>query len=292
VTSPWDAYGLRFIPSIYGMSARVNTGQDLTQAPWGGPYWVSLVTSGVGYLTFVLFLIGAGGLVRLAMGRKASPLHFVLGWVGLFGGYLLIRVNMMAAQYILPVAPAIAIIAACGFASVRKKLASIAPPAPAMAGVVVIAALALSCQVLQNRQLLSNLRGGSLRTELLPVQQVIGQWYSRCVPPDARVFPAPYTYIPPEITAVWFRSQGYEALRQFRPNLVMVRTYEEKFYLQAPELTSPTVMETGDDAMKFYKIVLRSDEYVAGPQFDIYRAYLTPDLAKVVAGRGPDCLHP
>jgi 4-amino-4-deoxy-L-arabinose transferase-like glycosyltransferase len=294
LTSPWAAYHLRFFPELYNMSAYVKFGHGM-EAPWGGPYWFKLMMDGAGFIAVILFLIGAAALIGSLVRRKDRhtmlPLLVVLGWVALFGGYLLTRVNLIHDQYMIPLIPGIIVLAALGLKFVQTRIASGATERLAFAAAALIAFVAVSLQVVQNRSVYAAARR-DLVTSLTPDNQLIGRWYSRCVPNDARIFPAPYTYIPPDIPAVWFRTQGYNALENFKPNLIMVQMSDAKLFIETPELTSATVLGTASDTSRFYKIVLQSGDYVAGPQFGDNRAYLTPDLARALAERGPECLHP
>jgi len=294
VTSPWAAYHLRFFPDVYTMSMYVNFGHG-AQAPWGGPYWFRMFTQEVGSIGFALFMVGAVALVYLlavAKDRKFLPLLFVFAWVMFFEIYLFSRVNLVHEQYAMPVIPAFIIIAAFGLMIVRTRVASRAGARRAYAAVAAIIVAALALQGFQNIWLYTYLGNSSLTTSLSPENQVIGRWYTECVPVDARVFPAPYSYVPPAIEAVWFRTQGYQAFMQFNPNLVMVSLRDAKTFLEAPELTSAAVLGVAEDTAQFYRIVTRSDAFVTGPQFEGNRVYLTPELAKAVAARGPKCLHP
>jgi 4-amino-4-deoxy-L-arabinose transferase-like glycosyltransferase len=295
LTSPWSAYHLRFFPDVYGMSVYINFGHG-TKALWAGPHWFRMIIDGMGLITFILSLVGAVGIVGSVLGRrdwqKLSPFLVVLGWVVLFGGYLLLRVNLVHHQYAMPLIPGIIVLAAAGLMVIRTTVAFRVAERPAFAGVVLIAVAALSLQFFQNTAVYARGKQDGLTTSLTLDNQIIGQWYSRCVPRDARIFPAPYTYIPPDISEVWFRTQGYSALEQFKPNLIMVEMANAKVFMETPELTSASVQGTADDISRFYKVVLHSTDYVAGPQFGGNRVYLTPGLAKVLAERGPECLHP
>jgi 4-amino-4-deoxy-L-arabinose transferase-like glycosyltransferase len=295
LTSPWAVYRLRFFPDVYGMSVYISFGHG-TKAPWGGPHWFKMIVDGMGLITFILSLVGAVGIVGSLFGgrkdrQKLLPLLVVLGWVVLFGGYLLLRVNLVHQQYAMPLIAGIVVLSAAGLMVLRTIVGSVAEK-PAFAGAVLIAVAGLSLQFFQNTGVYAAARREGLTTSLTPDNQIIGQWYSRCIPKDARIFPAPYTYIPPEISEVWFRTQGYDALMQFKPNLIMVEIANAKMFMETPELTSASVQGTADDTSRFYKIVLQSTDYVAGPQFGGNRVYLTPDLAKVLAERSAECLLP
>jgi 4-amino-4-deoxy-L-arabinose transferase-like glycosyltransferase len=293
--SPWSVlYHLRFFPDILLMASYVNFGHG-AKAEWFGFGWLNILTSDDlgGPWVSALSLIGsvtiAASLLRTKVSRTSLAFAVVLGWVIIWTGYLIARVNLAKSYYMLPMVPAYIMLAAFGLWAIRLVLTRWFGGSIGLIGGVTLAGLVLVSSGWHNVAALTDFRHNVLPTGRSAENQALGDWFLRCVPAETRTFPGPYSFTPPEIRDIWLQTQGYYAMNYFRPEVIVFRKDDITLYLGNTDNLSTNVTGTTSDIVQFYHIVIRSGAWQQGPEFGQYVVYATPLMATTIAGKGPGC---
>jgi hypothetical protein len=220
-----------------------------------------------------------------------APLVFMAGWVLIFVGFLVARVNIPHTEYLLPAAPAIAILAAAGVAGFRTFFAPLVGARAATVVAAAVAIVALGVQIPQNVHAFAAYRATHLRLALPPEKVMMGDWMLRCVPHDTRVMAAAYSYVPPQFaTAFLFTDHGYYSyFKQFGPDLVILDKELIAFWAGKVENVTTDVVGTTADIKRYYDVVAHTAEWRQGPAFGQFEIFLSPALAGRIAAQ-PGCL--
>jgi len=295
LTSPWSTYQLRFFPDLISMYKYVNFGHGF-KADWYGFRWLDLLASanGVGAGAVVLAVFGSTALILGVFKGKFHdvnlPFAFVLSSVLIYSVFLISHVNIVEPRYWLPVAPAVGLLAAFGLFKIQKALTFILRESRARLATAGIASLILIVHIWQSLEVFALQRDKHyLPRELSTENKKLGDWFVHCVSAEARVFPAPTSYIPPHIKDMWLATEGYAALKSYKPDVIVLRPKDIELWLGPTDNFSTNVLGTTDDTVRFYKIVITSGEWKRGPTFGEYQVYLTPALAASLTNRGADC---
>ena len=281
VTSPWALYKLQFFPNLYVMNAYVNFGHG-TKAPWFGYQWLEMLSTGtlVGAAAAILALIGAATLAyrwaNSGLRGAGFALILVLAWTLLYLIFMITRVNIAKSYYLLPVVPAVLLLSAVGLSAVPVLLRTSARRATAAMGVA--AMIVIAAHAWQSVPILEAYRHTDLRRELEPEKKAMGEWLERCVPTDAKITAAAYSYVPPRFAkAQLFTDQGsYVAFAEFQPDIVILNRNDIAFFSGSLENSLTNLLGNTADKVRYYQTVAHSGEWRRGPEFGDFLFFVNP----------------
>jgi len=128
LTSPWAAWRLAFVPSVYTMGAYVNFGHGVKADVYGLRWLTTLAEPKViGPAAAALALAGLAAVTwqwKCAHFRLwQAPLAILAAWAVFFAAFLILRVNLAKDYYLFPMIPATIVLAGAGIAKLREWLA-------------------------------------------------------------------------------------------------------------------------------------------------------------------------
>lgn len=161
-------------------------------------------------------------------GRGFKPVHVVALWAVLYFSFLAVQVKMVMDHYLLPVLPALAVLAAApvGALARSQKLGRAARPLAraVFCGVVLWLAFFSVPAIL-------DLHSRTWARELNKPTIEAGKWLAANYSPDCRVLSDAYGYIPASFKAGQITWRGnFEEAGRFKPDLIITtRAIEKRF---------------------------------------------------------------
>ena len=279
VTSPWALYKLQFFPNLYVMNSYVNFGHG-TKAAWQGPQWLEVLAGSfvVGAAAAILALVGAAALVYRwgTSGFRSSkfPLILILGWTLLYLTFMVVRVNVVKSYYLLPVVPSVILLSAVGLCAVPTLLRVSAERAAAV--MTAVAFVGIAAHAWQGFDILRSYRQADLHREIEPEKKAMGEWLNRCVPVEAKIMAAAYSYVPPRFTRVHLHTdQGsFAALAEFQPDVVILNRQDIAFFSGSLENSLTNLFGNTNDKLRYFESVAHSTEWRSGPIFGDFEFFL------------------
>jgi 4-amino-4-deoxy-L-arabinose transferase-like glycosyltransferase len=282
VSSPWLMYGGQFVLEIYIRSGTVSAGD------WFGFKWLPVLFSDRLYVCYGIgaLAIFGGMLVFVRLCRRDFrspylPFMFVLGFAAVFMTLLVARINRMTVLYAIPIVPPFALLAAYGIYEIRSRIALWFGTRSAIAGA---AALAASLAVIQVSQGTARLLSyPNLVTALAPHNQMLSDWYLRCVPADAKMLVASYTYAPPRYEKVVL-AEGYSYLAELDPDIVVINLEDVERISKDAARSGANVDYVVSNRTRYYEAVMHAGAWHAGPVFGHMAVYWKTGSPKVMDG--------
>jgi hypothetical protein len=280
-SSPWLLWHLQFLRSLYSRNRFAGTGEHF------GIKWLWMLF-GVGgdeqmYVAHAVGALSIAGVALLvvALARRGwrgavLPLVLVLGFALIFLTLLVAKINRATVLYALPLVHCLVLLAAYGLHELRKLLAGWMGESRAAAGVAVLAALLAATQAWQGVGILK--KYDNLVVALTPANQQLGEWYARCVPPQARILSASYTYVPPMFKNL-ILGEDYSYFVRAAPDIVTANLEDAAATARDEVAASGQPGYVVSERARFYNEIARSDVWVPGPQFGTNRVYVKAGYA-------------
>jgi len=276
LTSPWVFSHLEFFRELYLRSGTVGEGEHF------GLRWLAMVfgingfrTDFLFYSTSILALLGSIFLLAdFARGQRDGArlgLLFMLAFVLIFLGLLVTAVNWVISNYAIPVVAPLVLLAAFGLTRLPPALTPWLSPARAKIAVAVLAALAIAAQIWDGASLL--LQYPTLVVALSDENRLLGDWFSRCVPVGTRILAVPYSYVPPPFDN-YVMAEGYWYLDWVKPQIVTTEARRIAEAAQEERRLASLPNYTRSDLARFYDVVLRSPQWVAGPKIGSFQIHM------------------
>jgi hypothetical protein len=280
-SSPWLLWHLQFLRSLYSRNSMTGVGGHF------GFKWLEMLFGLAGHeQMYVAYAVGAASifglaLLALALARRGLrgavlPLLFVLGFALIFLGLLVTKINRATVLYALPLVPCLVLFAAYGLHELRTSLARRLGERRAAASVALLAALLM---VMQAWQGLAILKGyDNLVVALTPANRQLGEWYVRCAPPQARIFSASYTYVPPALANAMI-GEDYSYYLRAAPDIVTVNVEDMAATAREEAAAAGQPGYVPSERARFYSEIGRPGAWMAGPQFGRNRVYVKAGYA-------------
>jgi 4-amino-4-deoxy-L-arabinose transferase-like glycosyltransferase len=274
LSSPWLLYHLQFVPNLYQRSDIVSAGA------WYGFRWLAMIfgigpdhpTYFLAHALGVLSVLGSLWLLIAAARRGIAvylPFLFLLAFTVIFVGLLVIKVNFVTSLYPLPVMPPMILLAAFGLHQIRAVLPRWLEPRKAAAGAMALAGLLILDQIWDGGGQL--IQYPLLVTTMSPANRKLGDWMERCVPANAKILSAAYSYVPLKIASVainWGPDMRY--LVSEAPDLVTINL-DDAASAAKDRAAGQAAPESGRD--RFYDAVLKSGAWRPGPSFAPFQVF-------------------
>jgi hypothetical protein len=275
-SSPWLLWRLPFLRELYSRNSMVGAGEHF------GFEWLQMLF-GLGrheqmYVAYAVgaFSVAGVALMTVALARRGwrgttPPLSFVLGFALIFLALLVIKINRATVLYALPLVPCLVLFAAYGLHELRKLFARRVGESRAAAAIALLAVLLVAAQAWQGVRILK--KYDNLVVALTPANKQLGEWYARCVPPQARVFTASYTYVPPMFKDLVV-GESYSYFVRAAPDIVTVSLEFEAATARDEAAAAALPGYVPSDQARFYSEMARPRAWVPGPQFGQHRVYV------------------
>jgi hypothetical protein len=218
----------------------------------------------------------AVALARRGLRGAALPLLFVFGFALIFLTLLVTRINRATVLYALPLVPCLVLLAAYGLHELRKLFARKVGESRAAAGVALLAVLLVAAQAWQGVKLLS--KYDNLVVALTPANKQLGEWYTRCVPPQARIFTASYTYVPPVFKHA-VMGEDYSYYVQAAPDVATINLEDAAVTARDEAAAARQPGYVPSERARFYSEIARPGAWVPGPLFGHNRVYVKAGYA-------------
>jgi 4-amino-4-deoxy-L-arabinose transferase-like glycosyltransferase len=278
LTSPWLVYHLQFVGQIYLRSAIAGGGQHV------GLRWLAILFGYFGndplfvsYATGGLSLVGVGillvALARRDLRMRHLPWLFVLAFAAIFLGLLVAKINFMTTLYLLPLVPALVLLAAFALHEIGRVLPRWLEGRRAVLATAVLAGLFLLAQIGDGGAQL--LQYPLLVKELSPQNRQLGDWLVRCVPADTSLLAAAYSYAPPQIRNVVVSMGGdYVYYKIANPDVVTIDRQEAANTIRDEEKTANAPGHVPSGPGRYYQMILKSGAWRPGPVFGPFQVYV------------------
>lgn len=279
LTSPWLLYHLQFVPNLYQRTDIVGAGawygfgwlrMIFGIGPQNPPYFVNHAIGALSILGCALLLVAVG---RRKVRAADLPFLFVFGFTVIFITLLIAKINFVTTLYVLPVVPALVLLAAFALHEIRGALPRWPDRRKAAIGAVTLTVAMAAFQVWQGGSQL--LQYPLLVTALTPANQKLGDWLARCVPADARVLAAAYSYVPPNIATMavnW--GPDYRYLASNNPDMVTINLEDVALAAEDERKRAANPGYVPSGRSRYYDIILHSGAWQPGPTFAPYRVYV------------------
>lgn len=266
-TSPWMAWRFPFVRNIYLRNDLVALGGTF------GWRWFDFLLSDATYaahLTAAMALVGAAlvlfALLRRDFRKPVTATAIILAFALIFLYLLVAKINRATVIYGLPLIPLIALLAAFAL----HEIARLAAPRWRVAGAAVLAVIVAVPQIAQGWAMMKTYP--NLVTALSPDNQALSAWFLRCIPRNARILTASYSYVPPEFPNS-LTAEGTFYYGQVHPNVVTVNLQVMGETLAAAK-TGPVRPEMGQ--LQYYDMLMHAPEWKQGPTIGRFRIYVKP----------------
>jgi hypothetical protein len=166
------------------------------------------------------------------------------------------------------------LLSAVGLSAVPVLLRTSAQRATAAMGVA--AMIVIAAHAWQSVPILESYRHTDLRRELAPEKKAMGDWLDRCVPVEAKIMAAAYSYVPPRFTRVHLHTdQGsFAALAEFQPDVVILNRQDIAFFSGSLENSLTNLFGNTNDKLRYFESVAHSTEWRSGPIFGDFEFFL------------------
>jgi len=200
----------------------------------------------------------------------------VLGFALIFLALLVTKINRATVIYGLPLIPCLVLLAAYALHELRDLLARKVGKNQAAAAVALLAVLLVAAQAWQGMGILK--KYDHLVVALTPANQQLGEWYTRCAPPQARILSASYTYVPPMFKSLLI-GESYSYFVRAAPDIVTINLLLESDTARDEAAAARLPGHVPSDQARFYSEIARPGTWVAGPQFGQNRVYVKAGYA-------------
>lgn len=279
-SSPWLLWHLQFLRSLYSRNSMAGAGGHF------GFKWIEMLFGTAGYeQMYVAYAVGAVSILGLillgvALARRGLrgavlPLLFVLGFALIFLALLMTKINRATVLYALPLVPCLVLFAAYGLHELRRLLARIVGEGRAAAGIALLAVLLVAAQAWQGVSILK--KYDNLVVALTPANRQLGEWYTRCAPPQARIFSASYTYVPPVFRNLVL-GEDFSYFVRAAPEIVTINL-EDAAAIARDEAAAGQPGSTPSERARFYGEIARPGAWVPGPRFGRNQVYVKAGYA-------------
>jgi hypothetical protein len=280
-SSPWLLWHLQFLRSLYSRNSMTGVGGHF------GFKWLEMLFGVAGNeQMYVAYAVGAAsmlGLVLLAFalarrGLRGAvlPLLFVLGFALIFLALLVTKINRATVLYALPLVPCLVLFAAYGLHELRTSLTRRIGERRAAAGVALLATLLVALQAWQGLGILKGY--DNLVVALTPANRQLGDWYVRCAPPQARIFSASYTYVPPALVNTMI-GEDYSYFVRAAPEIVTVNLEDMAATAREEGAAAGQPAYALSERARFYGEIARPGAWMPGPRFGRNQVYVKAGYA-------------
>jgi hypothetical protein len=118
----------------------------------------------------------------------------------------------------------------------------------------------------------------NLVVALTPANQQLGEWYTRCVPPQARILSASYTYVPPMLKNLVL-GEDYSYFVRAAPDVVTVNLEDAAATTRDEAGGANQPGYAPSERARFYGEIARPGAWVPGPLFGHNRVYVKAGYA-------------
>jgi len=293
LTSPWAAWRLAFVPSVYTMGAYVNFGHGVKADVYGLRWLTTLAEPKViGPAAAALALAGLAAVTwqwKCAHFRLwQAPLAILAAWAVFFAAFLILRVNLAKDYYLFPMIPATIVLAGAGIAKLREWLASrlSRDAAQKITAVIMVAILAA-----QAWTMIPIVKVQAFPQQMAPAKEAVGKWLLACVPRDTRIMSAAYAYIPPDFANASLNTdQGsFARLTEYRPSLVILDASDIVYFEGSLDNSALNLLGDAKDKVQYFNAVAHSPGWLLGPKIGNYRIFMKSQLHDQIAQSQKSC---
>jgi 4-amino-4-deoxy-L-arabinose transferase-like glycosyltransferase len=280
-SSPWLLWRLQFVRELYARDGMVGAGERL------GFTWLKMLFGVAGqeqmYVAHAVGVLAVAGValmaVALALRRwrgTALAMSFVLGFALIFLALLMTKINRAAVLYALPLVPCLVLLAAYGLHELRRLAGPRVGESRAAAGIALLAVILVIAQAWQGIGILKGY--GNLVVALTPANRQLGEWYTRCAPPQARILSASYTYVPPMFSNLII-GEDYSYFVRAAPDIATVNIEDAAATAREEAAAANAPGYTPSERVRFYNEIARPGAWVPGPLFGHNRVYVKAGYA-------------
>jgi len=275
-SSPWLLWRLQFVRELYARDGMVGAGERL------GFTWLKMLFGVAGqeqmYVAHAVGVLAVAGVALMAMALAlrrwrgtALAMSFVLGFALIFLALLMTKINRAAVLYALPLVPCLVLLAAYGLHELRRLAGRRVGESRAAAGIALLAVILVIAQAWQGIGILKGY--SNLVVALTPANRQLGEWYTRCAPPQARILSASYTYVPPMFRNLII-GEDYSYFVRAAPDIATVNIEDAAATAREEAAAANAPGYAPSERARFYNEIARPGAWVAGPQFGHNRVYV------------------